>query len=64
MHNRKRLGLFKTNNDLVWELQPTQTEADEHLADLTQPQPEQVHEGEVGGHRKDEGVYLQALNIK
>ena len=49
---------------MVWELQPTQTEADEHLADLTQPQPEQVHEGEVGGHRKDEGVYLQALNIK
>jgi len=41
----------------------TQAEADEHLAHLAQPQPEEVHQREVGRHRKYEGVHLQALNI-
>lgn len=42
----------------MWDRQLTQTEADEHLANLKEPQSEQVHQSEVGRHGQNEGVYV------
>ena len=41
----------------------TQAAADEHLSNLGEAQSEQVHQGEVGSHRQDEGVHLQSLQM-